>query len=101
MGVGLAAEPGYAAAQVSLGNCLASGSGVRKDDVEAVKWFRKAAEQGVTGRVYLGQSYEEKRHPKRYRRAFEWYQKAAEQGEVGLNQMGLCYERGVGVSKHR
>lgn len=36
----------YSLAQNNLGLCYAKGEGVAKDPVEAVKWFRKAAEQG-------------------------------------------------------
>jgi len=35
-----------AEAQFSLGVVLANGQGVAKNEVEAAKWFRKAAEQG-------------------------------------------------------
>uniref|UniRef100_UPI001F1FF1BD tetratricopeptide repeat protein n=1 Tax=Haemophilus influenzae TaxID=727 RepID=UPI001F1FF1BD len=41
------AEQGDAQAQFNLGTMYADGRGVKQDDVEAVKWFRKAAEQGV------------------------------------------------------
>ncbi|HHF6577579.1 TPA: tetratricopeptide repeat protein [Haemophilus influenzae] len=40
------AEQGNALAQLMLGNMYANGLGVKQDDVEAVKWYRKAAEQG-------------------------------------------------------
>ncbi|MCK9681056.1 tetratricopeptide repeat protein, partial [Haemophilus influenzae] len=40
------AEQGYAKAQFNLGVMYAKGQGVKQDDFEAVKWFRKAAEQG-------------------------------------------------------
>ena len=40
------AEKGDAGAQISLGLMYANGEGVPEDDVEAVKWYRKAAEQG-------------------------------------------------------
>lgn len=41
----LKAESGDAQAQHALGNCYFYGFGVPKDAEEAVKWFRKAAEQ--------------------------------------------------------
>ena len=41
-----AAEQGHAAAQANLGAMYEEGSGVPKDDQQAVAWFRKAAEQG-------------------------------------------------------
>ncbi|KAB2645301.1 MAG: SEL1-like repeat protein, partial [Verrucomicrobia bacterium] len=40
------AKQGDADAQFNLGVCYESGNGVAKDYVEAVKWYRKAAEQG-------------------------------------------------------
>lgn len=41
------AESGNAAAQFDLGFAYTTGSGVPKDDAEAVKWFNKAAEQAL------------------------------------------------------
>ena len=40
------AEQGNSWAQFNLGNAYATGKGVPKDEAEAVRWFRKAAEQG-------------------------------------------------------
>lgn len=40
------AEKGEAWAQVSLGANYASGQGVVQDYAEAVKWYRRAADQG-------------------------------------------------------
>ena len=40
------AEKGNADAQFKLGVCYDHGDGVAKNLVEAVKWFREAAEQG-------------------------------------------------------
>ena len=41
-----AAEQGQANAQANLGSAYSAGRGVRQDDTEAVKWFKKAAENG-------------------------------------------------------
>ena len=41
-----AAEQGDAEAQTSLGLMYDNGKGVPQDYAEAVKWYRKAAEQG-------------------------------------------------------
>lgn len=41
-----AAEKGDAEAQYNLGNCYFKGEEVSKNMKEAVKWLRKAAEQG-------------------------------------------------------
>ena len=40
------AEQGDANVQFNLGVMYAKGQGVKQDDFEVVKWFRKAAEQG-------------------------------------------------------
>ena len=42
-----AAEQGHSQAQYNLGLCYANGCGVAKNPSEAVKWYRKAAQQGV------------------------------------------------------
>ncbi|HHF3822997.1 sel1 repeat family protein [Haemophilus influenzae] len=52
------AEQGNALAQMMLGVMYAEGQGVKQDDVEAVKWYRKAAEQGYAdAQAMLGFSY--------------------------------------------
>jgi len=46
-------------AQFCLGYCCEFGQGVTKDDVEAAKWYRKAADQGHDkARICLGHCYE-------------------------------------------
>ncbi len=40
------AEQGNAEAQFNLGGMYRQGRGVPQDDAEAMKWYRKAAEQG-------------------------------------------------------
>ena len=40
------AEQGIAAAQFNLGVMYDNGEGVPENDAEAVKWYRKAADQG-------------------------------------------------------
>ncbi len=45
-------------AQYNLGICYANGQGVTKDEAEAVKWYRKAAEQNHAMAQYnLGVCY--------------------------------------------
>ena len=44
-----AADQGDASAQYHLGFCYINGTGVVKNEVESVKWYRKAAEQGYAG----------------------------------------------------
>ncbi len=53
-----AARAGDAVAQEDLGIRYAEGRGVAKNPQEAVKWFRKAAEQDASNAQYrLGMSY--------------------------------------------
>ena len=79
------AEAGDAEAQSNLGVMYEKGEGVPKDYVEAVKWYRKAAEQG--------DAYGQKQLVK-------WYRKAAEQGvAIAQVNLGWMYDNGEGVPK--
>ena len=79
------------------------GRGVAKDDAEAVKWWRKAAEQGVaTCQNKLGVMYGNGRGglPKDDQQAVEWYSRAAKQGDAtAQGNLGKMYETGRGVAK--
>jgi TPR repeat protein len=61
-----------------------NGYGVPKDYSEAIKWYRKSAEQGnATAQCNLGVMYENGNGvPKKKSEAVKWYQKAAEQGNA-------------------
>jgi TPR repeat protein len=65
-----------------LGFNYYSGNGVPKDDVEAAKWYGKAAEQGdASAQFNLGMMYAKGEGvPKDNVEAVEWVRKAAEQG---------------------
>ncbi len=71
------------------------GRGVEKDDAEAVKWYRKAADQGYALAQYnLGVMYANGRGVvKDDAEAVKWYRKAAEQGnedaEKALRRRGM------------
>ena len=57
---------------------------------EAVKWYRKSAEQGYADAQY---NLAELLLSKDGKEAFKWYQKAAKQGHAGAqDSLGLCYE---------
>ena len=73
---------GHADAEYNLGLCFFEGEGVKKDMVEAAKWFRKAAEQGHVGaQYYLAECYHSGDGvEKDMAEAVKWYRKAAEQG---------------------
>ena len=60
----------------------ANGLGVAKDEAEAVKWYRKAAEQGnAYGQNNLGKMYANGLGvAKDEAEAVKWFRKAAEQG---------------------
>ena len=88
--------------QYWIGCMYADGQGVAKDDAEAVKWFRKAAEQGeAEAQNRLGLMYRSgKGVAKDEAEAAKWYRKAAEQGLVGAQiNLGWTYAKGRGVVK--
>jgi TPR repeat protein len=59
-----------------------NGQGIPKDDAEAIKWYRKAADQGYAeAQTYLGTMYQDGQGvPKDDVEAVKWYRKAADQG---------------------
>ena len=79
-----------------------NGEGVPKDEAEAAKWYRKAAEQGYAeAQCDLGLCYHKGEGvPKDKRESVIWYWKAAEQGlaEAQYN-LGYAYANGAGVTK--
>src|SRR2546423_533464 len=77
------AEAGDAESQVELGRRYDEGAGVAKDQVEAVKWFRKAAEQNYAKAQYnLGVCYEHGEGvTKDPVEAYKWLLLAARQGD--------------------
>jgi hypothetical protein len=84
----------------NLGVMYAHGQGVSKDEIEAVSWFRKAAEGGNTNAMYnLGISYANGRGvPKDEREAVSWFRKGAEGGDANtMYNLGLHYYLGRGV----
>src|SRR6266436_368026 len=78
------AEKGDADAQCHLGDCYYFGKGVAKDDVEAVKWWRKAAEQNLAlAQANLCISYAAGEGvAKDNVEAVKWLRKAAEQNQA-------------------
>ena len=69
-------------AQNNLGDCYRNGIGVEKDPEEAVKWYRKAAEQNNHwGQYWLGYCYENGYGVERDKdKAYHWYALASAQG---------------------
>lgn len=94
------ADQGVARAQYNLGIMYDLGDGVRQDQAEAAKWYRKAAEQGYADAQYnLGVKYRNGHGvPQDYAEAAIWYYKAAEQGNAGAQcNLGVLYSKGNGV----
>jgi len=94
------AEQGDAIAQYILGVLYDKGRGVPQDDVQARKWWLKAAKQNYALAQYnLGVLYDKGRGvPQDYVQAREWYRKAAEQGHAPAQyNLGLLYANGWGV----
>jgi len=119
-----AAEQGHAPAQFNLGVMYANGdgdpnneslgtalgfgwwyvrgNGVVKDEAEAVKWYRKAAEQGYAKAQFnLGFMYANGNGVvKDEAEAVRWFRKAAEQGYAKAQfNLGFMYANGNGVVK--
>ena len=80
----------------------ATGEGVLKDEAEAVRWFRLAAEQGDAGAQFnLGVMHDNGRGVlKDEAEAVRWYRLAAEQGHADAqNNLGIMHAAGEGVLK--
>ena len=89
-------------AQFNLGIMYDHGKGVSEDDKEAVKWYRKSAEQGYAiaqnnlgSKYYNGEGVTQD-----FKEAVKWYAKSAEQGDaMAQNSLGGMYDTGKGVSE--
>ena len=96
------AESGDARASFLLGTRYASGRGGFRDDSEAVRWFKRAADKGLGEAQYnLGIMYGAGRGVARdIFQAVRWFRLAANQGvaEAQFN-LGTLYSLGEGVSK--
>jgi len=96
------AEQGDPVAQFDLGTLYRAGYGqvVPQNDAEAMKWFRKSAEQGLAkAQFFVGFMYDNGMGvPKNDAEAVKWYRKAAEQGhEYSQLSLGRMYWKGKGV----
>ena len=71
-----------------------------KDAVEAVKWYRKAAEQGdADAQFNLGVMYAKGEGvPQNHAEALKWFRLAADQGNARAQyNLGFMYAKGEGV----
>jgi TPR repeat protein len=79
------------------------GRGVPQDYAEAVKWNRRAAEQGHAKAQYnVGFSYENGQGVLQdYAEAVKWYRRAAEQGQADAqNNLASKFYKGQGVPQN-
>lgn len=96
------AEQGNAKIQNKLGYLYETGSGLEKNEEEAVKWYKKAAEQGYAKAQFnlakqyaLGHGVEQNDQE-----AMQWYLAAAKQGLTNaMTNLGAMYATGRGVKK--
>ncbi len=92
------AEQDDAEAQRNIGVMYQQGLGVPQSNVEAVKWYRRAAESGhERAQQNIGVMYEQGAGvPQDFSEAANWYRKSAEQGNVFAKiNLGVLYERGI------
>lgn len=85
-------------AQNYIGLMFTHGHGVKKNDSEAMSWYRKSAKQGYTrAQCNLATMYV---NAQKYTDALDWFRKAAAQGS-GRAQfcLGGMYELGQGVEQ--
>jgi S1-C subfamily serine protease len=97
------ADKGDAISQLGLGVAFLYGQyGGPKDEVESVKWLRKAAQQNVpNAQAFLGYCYSSGRGvAKDEVEAVKWYRKAAQQNvAIAQGALGFRYAYGQGVTK--
>lgn len=96
-----AAARGDAEAQYYIGLRYYQGVGGKTQSyAEAVKWFRKSAEQGnARAQLAMGVCYDNGDGVlQSYEEAVKWYRKSAEQGDAQAQyELGRCYYEGNGV----
>jgi len=95
-----AAQYGLADAELYVGFCYYDGTGVDKDESQAVFWLTRAADQGIAKAQYLvGYCYISAiGTPRNDNLAFTYFKKAADQNESkGLLWTGYCYQNGRGT----
>jgi len=90
----------------SLARCKYDGIGCRPNVSEAVSYFQRAAEMGLSdAQVWMGSVLMEQlvagsdeETEEKETKAFKWFEKAAKAGEAeGMYRLGICYLRGEGV----
>src|SRR5262245_11955006 len=77
-------ERGDVEAEVALGNLYESGDVLPQDPVQAVEWYRRAADKGHAGaQLNLALMYLEGQGvPRDVQQAIAWYERAADHGDA-------------------
>lgn len=99
---GACANPCNPSSMAAIGQLYLTGDGVKKDNGEAMSWFRKAADAGSSfGMWKVGILYQNGWGARKDRREAKiWYTKAADAGEDRANvSMGQLYQHGWDVPK--
>ncbi|WP_171160246.1 tetratricopeptide repeat protein [Usitatibacter palustris] len=94
------AESGDKNAFLNLGYFYDVGLGVRKDQAEALRWYRRAARAGDSAAASnIGTVY---REAGRHRLALEWFKRAASMNDGDAEvEIAKHYLEGMGVAPHR
>lgn len=98
------AEQGDALAQYHVGLLYHKGRGVPQDDVQARKWYGKAAAQGqAKAQFSLGTLYfNGEGGPKDYQQALRWFRLAADQNmALAQTKLAIMHDYGEGVPKSK
>ncbi len=93
-------DPG---AQATLAFMYAKGIAVEKNEAEAIRWYRLAAERGhINAQYNLGVIFAKGRGvPQDYDEALRWYRMAAEQGDAtAQHTVAMMYQKGIGAEKN-
>ena len=94
------AKEGNSDAMVKLGLCYHEGNGVKQNDAEAAKWFKRASDLGnAEAHFQLGEKYLNGYGVvQNFEEAAKWYRKAAKvKHREAMFKLGLMYQKGQGV----
>ena len=92
---------GYALGQYFLGVCYATNRGVLQNDVEAMYWFHKAADQGHASAFFsIGEFFHTGRgicSAPDVTESIRWYRRAADMGHIDAEYaLGTCFDASSG-----
>ena len=96
------AEAGDPAAQIELGDHYESGDVLERDDAEALKWYREAAQQGhLEGQYSMGVMIFSGRGQSEDRvEGAKWIRKSAEAGYLGACAVALRWRDLLGADPY-